>query len=96
MQEHEPGGPFVISSLVVHTRSEDGNGVADAIRALDSAEIVKAIDNKLAVVLETKTTEDAAALTERIQSTEGVTGIELVAHFFEDEVLGGPDPSEEK
>ena len=87
MQEHEPGGPVVISSLVVDTRGGSTDAVGEAIRALDSAEIVEASGHKFAVVLETASTEDAADLTEKIRATEGVTGIELVAHFFEDEVL---------
>jgi len=94
MQEQDPGGPVVISSLVVHTRGGHTDAVGGAIRALDNAEIVKSSGHKFAVVLETASTEDAAALTERIQTTEGVTGIELVAHFFEDEVLDSPDPSD--
>jgi len=86
MQEQDPGGPVVISSLVVHTRGSHTDAVGGAI--------VKSSGHKFAVVLETASTEDAAALTERIQTTEGVTGIELVAHFFEDEVLDSPDPSD--
>lgn len=89
MNEHEsgPDRPVVISSLVVHTHNGQTEHVGESIRALEAAEIVRVHGNKFAVVLETASTEDAAALTERIRSTGGVTGIELVAHFFEDEVL---------
>jgi len=87
VNEHESGEPVVISSLVVHTHNGQTEAVGESIRALDAAEIVKASGNKYAVVLETASTEDAAELTERIRATVGVTGIELVAHFFEDEVL---------
>lgn len=94
MQEHDPGGPVVISSLVVHARADFAGAVGEAIRALDTAEIVRTHGHKFAVVLETASTEDAAELTERIRNTAGVTGVELVAHFFEDEVLENPDPSD--
>ena len=49
-------------------------------------------DNGFAVVLETESTDAAAMLTEQIRSVEGVTGVELVAHFFEEEVLGDASP----
>ena len=41
MQEQDPGGPVVISSLVVHTRGDHTDSVRDAIRALDHTENVK-------------------------------------------------------
>ena len=95
MNEQESGGPVVVSSLVVHTHNGQTEAVCESIRELDAVEIVRVHGNKFAVVLETASTGDAATLTERIRGTGGVTGIELVAHFFEDEVLDSPDAAQE-
>jgi nitrate reductase NapAB chaperone NapD len=87
MNNHRPENKYVVSSLVVHTRQDGTADVARAISALEGATVAEEYHHTFAVVLETTSTESAADLTERIRSIDGVTGVELVAHFFEEEVL---------
>ncbi len=62
--------------------------VKEEIKLIPEAEIVFTKESKLAVVLETETTDLAAGIAEEIRIMVGVLSLELVAHFFEDEVIG--------
>lgn len=62
--------------------------IREAMESLPGVTVATEHEHKFAVVLETDSTDSAAELTETIRSIEGVTGVELVAHFFEEEVLG--------
>ena len=94
MSNHRPEDKYVVSSLVVQARRADSAEVEAAILSMDGASIAEKIDNKFAVVLETESTDSAAGLTERIRAIDGVTGVELVAHFFEEEVLDDTNESD--
>lgn len=86
MQTNDPNDVVVVSSLVVHCRTAHTPDVEDAIQTLAGTTIAMTKDDKLAVVLETNSTESALLLADRIRSLAGVTSVELVAHFFEEEV----------
>lgn len=88
MQNREPDDDVVVASIVVHARPGRASDVREDVCALRGASVVMEHEHKLAVVLETQTTESAADMTERIRAIDGVTGVELVAHFFEEEVQG--------
>lgn len=77
---------MVISSLVIRSKHELLSSVKAEIEKLPNTEVVEAVENKFAVVLETETTEAAADLANNIQSINGVTAVQLISHFFEDEV----------
>ena len=87
MSNNNRGEKAVISSIVVSARPGEYGSVCKAIEALPWATVVTERNFKLAVVLETESTDSSAALAEKIRSIEGVAGVELVAHFFEEEVL---------
>jgi nitrate reductase NapAB chaperone NapD len=88
MQNRGPDDIIVVASLVVHARPEHAREVRKDVCSLHGASVVMAHENKFAVVLETESTESAADMTERIRTMNGVTSVELVAHFFEEEVQG--------
>ncbi|UCH84441.1 MAG: chaperone NapD [Candidatus Latescibacterota bacterium] len=75
----------IISSIVVDTKPDACAEIRKTIESMPGADIAAGHESKLAVVLETDSSESAAALAEKIRSIKGVTGVQLVAHFFEDE-----------
>ncbi|MCC7429751.1 chaperone NapD [bacterium] len=77
---------MVISSLVIYCHSEFLDYVSEQIKTLPCVEIVGSHNSKFAVVIETETTEQSAELAEEIRLFTGVLSLELVTHFFEDEV----------
>jgi len=91
LSNQDPQDKVVISSIVVQSRSDRSRFVEQAILDCDGATIASKQDHKFAVVLEAESSESLALKTELIRSIEGVTGVELVAHFFEEEVDGGAD-----
>lgn len=91
MNEHGQNDNYVVSSLIVLTDREHTTRIEAAVQSLEGAAVETRLHHKLAVVLETSSSESAADLTERIRSMEGVTAVDLVAHFFEDEVLDNRD-----
>jgi len=76
---------LIVSSVVVHAKTDECSEIRKTIESMPGANIAAGHDSKLAVVLETDSTESAAALAENIRSIKGVTSVQLVAHFFEDE-----------
>ncbi len=76
----------VISSILVHADEGNFAVVQEKIASVPQMEIIETAENKLAVVLETESTEYAVGLCEDIRALEGVTGVEIITHFFEDEV----------
>ncbi|KAA3596783.1 MAG: hypothetical protein DWQ06_14650 [Calditrichaeota bacterium] len=79
---------MVISSIVMNCYPPFYESVKEQIKLIPEAEIVFTKESKLAVVLETETTDLAAGIAEEIRVMVGVLSLELVAHFFEDEVIG--------
>ncbi|MFQ5602429.1 MAG: chaperone NapD [bacterium] len=77
---------MVIASLLIHCRSEFLENVIAEIQGQPGIEIVDHRHSKIALVLETETTEQAVAISDEIRATPGVSNLELLAHFFEDEV----------
>jgi nitrate reductase NapAB chaperone NapD len=84
---------LVVSSILVHAERGEFETVAGHIQNITEAEIVETRQSKLAVVLQTESTADAVRITSELRSFPGINGVEMVSHFFEDEVLGkdGPD-----
>ncbi len=75
----------VVSSILVHADAANFTTVRDKIASVPQMEIVETAENKLAVVLETLSTEYAVGLCEDIRRLEGVSGVEIISHFFEEE-----------
>ena len=75
----------VVSSILVHADAANFATVQKKIAAVPQMEIIETAENKLAVVLETESTEYAVGLCEDIRSLEGVSGVEIISHFFENE-----------
>jgi len=75
----------VVSSILVHTEARDFTKVQEKIASVPQMEIIETAENKLAVVLETVSTEYAVGLCEDIRALNGVTGVEIISHFFENE-----------
>lgn len=88
MRNRDPKDRVVVSSLVVRTRRGCSAPVAEAIGGCDGAAVVSKRPDGLAVVLEAGSTPELAAATDRIRAITGVTGVELVVHFFEEEIPG--------
>ena len=88
---------MVVSSILVHAEQGQFEIVEGHIQNITEAEIVKTRQSKLAVVLQTESTADAVRITSDLRSFPGINGVELVSHFFEDEVLDkeGIDGQEE-
>ena len=86
MQNQDPQDKVVISSFVVQTRGDRTLSIGEAIRDCEGATIVTEHEHKFAVVLEAASSEALASKTDQIRSIEGVTGVRLVAHFFEEEI----------
>jgi nitrate reductase NapAB chaperone NapD len=84
---------LIVSSIVVHTKTDEYSEICKTIESMPGANVAAGHDSKLAVVLETDSTESAADLAENIRSIEGVTSVQLVAHFFEDETRDGHETS---
>ncbi len=76
---------MVISSLVISSSPTAFDAVCDSIGKMPKIEIVEKQDSKLAIVLETDSTEEAVTIASEIQSLDGILNVELVSHFFEDE-----------
>ncbi len=76
----------VVSSILVHAEAKDFATVEKKIASVPQMEIIETAENKLAVVLETESTEYAVGLWEDIRRLDGVTGVEIISHFFEDEI----------
>jgi len=75
----------VVSSILVHADAENFAMVKEKIASVPQMEIVETAENKLAVVLDTESTEYAVGLCEDIRRLDGVSGVEIISHFFEDE-----------
>ena len=75
----------IVSSIVVDTKPDECAEIRKTIESMPEANVAAGHESKLAVVLETDSTESAASLAENIRSIKGVTSVQLVAHFFEDE-----------
>ncbi len=75
----------VVSSILVHADADNFTQVKEKIASVPQMEIIETAENKLAVVLETESTEYAVGLCEDIRSLKGVSGVEIISHFFEDE-----------
>ncbi len=75
----------VVSSILVHADADNFAIVKEKIALVPQMEIIETDENKLAVVLETVSTEYAVGLCEDIRRLEGVSGVEIISHFFEDE-----------
>ncbi len=84
---------MVISSLVIHCSAAQFAFVKNKICKMEHIDIVETHASKLAVVLETENTEDAVLLSDTIRGLDGVIDMELVAHFFEEEVLENSETS---
>jgi len=78
---------MITSSLVIHAKSEVFDNVKNKLAEYEHIEVIDSIENKIAVVLETKSTEDAVNISNYIRSMDGVSGLEVTSHFFEDESL---------
>jgi len=77
---------MVISSLVIHCSPSHFAEVKEHLETMPNVEVVESRDAKLAVVLDTESTDEAVVLGEHITLMPGVIDLELVAHFFEDEL----------
>ena len=75
----------VVSSILVHANAENFDTIQKKIALVPQMEIIDTAENKLAVVLETVSTEYAVGLCEDIRALEGVNGVEIISHFFEEE-----------
>ncbi len=78
---------MVTSSLLIQAASNAVASVQKQIDTFEGIEIVRAMDCRMAVVLESESTREAAAQAEALRSLDGVQGVELVSHFFEDEAF---------
>ncbi len=91
MYNQDPQDKVVFSSIIVQSRSDRSQTVEQAILDCEGATIATKQDHKFAVVLEAVSSQELVSKTEMIRSIDGVTGVELVAHFFEEEVDRGED-----
>jgi len=77
---------LVISSLVISSEPAEYESVCSSVEKIPGTEIVEKQNSKMAVVLETASTEEAVAVTSEVRTLPGVISVELISHFFEDEV----------
>ena len=85
---------MVISSWVIHSSESLFETIKARVIAIPNIEIVDDREFKLATVIETESTEEAADLADRVRAMEGVTALDIVSHFFEDEVLDKKESKE--
>jgi len=78
---------MITSSLVIHSKPNEFETVKNKLSENVQIEIIDSMENKIAVVLETESTEEAVNITNYIRTLEGVAGLEVASHFFEDESL---------
>ena len=78
---------MVISSWVIHSSELLFEKIKTDLSTIPNIEITDEREFKLATVVETETTEDAAGLANQVREMKGVIGLDIVSHFFEDEVL---------
>ncbi len=78
---------MVISSWVIHSSDSFLEEIKSKLAVISNIEVTEEREFKLAVVIETTTTEEAADLANQVRGFEGVTGLDIVSHFFEEEVL---------
>ncbi|MCK5126062.1 MAG: chaperone NapD [candidate division Zixibacteria bacterium] len=78
---------MVISSWVIHSSESLFDKIKTNLTAIPNIEITDEQDFKLAAVIETKSTAEAADLASHVRGMEGVNGLDIVSHFFEDETL---------
>jgi nitrate reductase NapAB chaperone NapD len=79
---------LVVSSLILSVVSTHLNNTLSRLESDCHIEVLESDEQRIAVLLETESTESAADLTREFSSWPGVSTVELVAHFFEDEILG--------
>ncbi len=82
---------MVIASIVVNCTSDQFEEIKKWIGKKNELEIVQTMDQKIAVVIEADSTESVAVISEEINSLNGVTSVEIVSHFFEDEIFNSSD-----
>jgi nitrate reductase NapAB chaperone NapD len=75
----------VCSSLVVHCDPERLTPAVASLKEIACVDVVTSRDHKVAIVMETESTEEAVRVAREIESLDGVKRLELVSHFFEDE-----------
>jgi len=85
---------MVISSWVIHSSESLFETIKAGIIAMPNIEIVDEREFKLATVIETESTDEAADLADRVRAMQGVSALDIVSHFFEDEVLAEKEMKE--
>ncbi len=76
---------MVVSGLLVNTLPEKLEQVKKNLGTMKGVEINSVVDNyKIVVIIESKTVEDEVAISKEIARMDGVLGINLAYHHFEE------------
>ena len=76
---------MVVSGLVLNTLPEKLEQVKKYLGTMKGVEINSVVDNyKIIVIIESKTVEDEVAVSKEIAAMDGVLGINLAYHHFEE------------
>ncbi len=79
---------MVVSGLLINTVPEKLEQVKKELGAINGLEIHSIIDDyKIVVVVESETVEDEIAISGKIAKMDGVLGINLAYHHFEDQAM---------
>ncbi len=82
---------MVISGLLVNAMPEKLEKVKKDLHSINGVEINSIVDDyKIVVIVESKTIEDEVLISREIAGMDGVLGINLVYHNFEDIVADEP------
>ncbi len=73
-----------ISSLIVRAAPEMAKQVADHIRRLSGADVSRIQGDSIVAVTETETREQDKKLWDDMKAIDGVLGVDLIYHNFED------------
>ncbi len=79
---------MVISSLLIKSDCDSPEVLAAVMNAIEGVEVTETREKNFAIVLETESTQEAVAITARLEALPGVVNLQLVSHFFEDEADG--------
>lgn len=79
---------MVVSGLLIKTRPEELEQVKKELSAINGLEIQNIIDDyKIVVVIKSETVEDEIEISKEIAKMNGVLGINLAYHHFEDDTV---------